>query len=236
MKDVWISLFSGIIGVLLTIGYQYFFSQPQSFTFVYDGQKVVVTESEYTKLVEENNVLYTKLLDAQNKLGQLQEQYDTSDGQADDKFIEMQYNIPLTDLEYFSKEGRIFTNHTLDIEDNYNTVYPYCINPHDSDNDGVFIEYYINGKYTNLSGTLYVTKGARSIESEDYIWDLATFSIYGDDKPLYTYTGFTKRDEPILVNVDITGVKFLKIYFKDASYFDSGIGHALIGFGNPIVK
>lgn len=38
---------SGIIGIILTLDFQYFFVKPQSFTFVYDSNKVVVTESAW---------------------------------------------------------------------------------------------------------------------------------------------------------------------------------------------
>lgn len=48
---------SGIAGVILTLLFQYFFVQPQSFAFVYDGNEIVVTESTYTELVENNRLL-----------------------------------------------------------------------------------------------------------------------------------------------------------------------------------
>jgi len=67
MKEVLISLFSGIVGVLLTIGYQHFFAPSQSFAFVFNGQEVVVTQSEYVELAEENQKLQEELADLQNR-------------------------------------------------------------------------------------------------------------------------------------------------------------------------
>lgn len=60
MKEVLISLFSGIIGVILTICYQHFFSPPQSFTFIYNGEEMLVTESKYTEIMDENNSIKTE--------------------------------------------------------------------------------------------------------------------------------------------------------------------------------
>lgn len=57
MKEILISLFSGIIGVVLTIGYQHFFSPPQSFTFIYNDEEMVVTKSDYTEIIIENELL-----------------------------------------------------------------------------------------------------------------------------------------------------------------------------------
>ena len=79
MKDVLISICSGLIGVLLTIGYQHFFGQPQSFTFIYNGEEMIVTESDYTELIEQNKTLQNEnstyisdLEDANKKITELQ--------------------------------------------------------------------------------------------------------------------------------------------------------------------
>ncbi len=71
MKEVWISLFSGIIGVILTIVYQYFLSPPQSFTFVYNGEKVAVTKLDYTELVEENKLLKDEIDNYKDQIDKL---------------------------------------------------------------------------------------------------------------------------------------------------------------------
>lgn len=79
MKDVFISICSGLIGVLLTIGYQHFFGQPQSFTFINNGEEMIVTESDYTELIEQNKTLQNEnrtyisdLEDANKKITELQ--------------------------------------------------------------------------------------------------------------------------------------------------------------------
>lgn len=221
---------SGLIGAIITIGFQYFHPTNSSFTFIYNGEEMVVTESSYTELVKENEILHKELLDVKNKLNELQAQSDDPF----DKINNEHLSTPLTNFEYFSRNGNVQTDYAFDSKNNYDTVYPYCITPFD---DGeVFIEYNIKGEYKNLSGEIYVTKRARFINPEFSSWDLATFTIYGDDMPLYTHTGFTPKDEPVIVDIDITDVKFLKIYFKNAHYYDTGMPESLIGFGNPMIK
>lgn len=74
MKEIAISLFSGIIGVILTICYQHFFNPPQSFTFIYNGEEMVVTESTYTEIMEENSSLKNEIETTQKQVNELQEQ------------------------------------------------------------------------------------------------------------------------------------------------------------------
>lgn len=79
MKEFFISICSGLVGVLLTIGYQHFFGQPQSFIFINNGEEMIVTESDYTKLIEQNKTLQNEnrtyisdLEDANKKITELQ--------------------------------------------------------------------------------------------------------------------------------------------------------------------
>lgn len=88
MKEILISLFSGIIGVMLTIGYQHFFSASQSFTFIYNGEEMIVTQSDYAELVEqneklesENNTYISDLDEANKKISELQSQIYNEDFQ-----------------------------------------------------------------------------------------------------------------------------------------------------------
>lgn len=265
---------SGLIGVIMTIGYQHFNSTNPSFTFIYNGKEMIVTESSYTNIIEENKSLIIKLANSQDQVEQLEKQLneqqdliEKTQTELDERELqlnnresllnerEQQLNekeeqintqqiqideeqhinaTPLVNLEYFTKKGGVNSGHTFDYTDNYDNTYPNCITPFDSGE--TFIEYYIDAKYTNLSGTLYITSHAKRINPEYYTWDIATFSVYGDDALLYSHTGFTTKDEPIPVNVDITGVKFLKIYFNDAHYYDEGMSESLIGFGDPMIN
>lgn len=59
---------SGIFGTVLTLTYQHFFQKNQTFTFIYNGKEVVVTESDFTELMNENNQLKKDLTSTQNEL------------------------------------------------------------------------------------------------------------------------------------------------------------------------
>lgn len=67
---------SGIIGAILTMAFQYFVL-PQSFTFVYNGNKVVVTESTYMELATENDNLQKKLTAVQKELDEMKAQVES---------------------------------------------------------------------------------------------------------------------------------------------------------------
>lgn len=73
MKDVIISIFSGIIGVLLTIGYQHFFAPSQSFSFFIEDKEVVVTQSEYMELAEQNEKIKKDFNDLQSQYEKMKE-------------------------------------------------------------------------------------------------------------------------------------------------------------------
>lgn len=53
-KTLFTTIFSGIAGAIITIAYQHFFANSQSFIFIYNGEEVLVTESNYLELTEEN--------------------------------------------------------------------------------------------------------------------------------------------------------------------------------------
>lgn len=72
IKKFIISIFSGVAGIVITIGYQHFFAQPQSFTFVIDGVETTVTKAGYTEIKNENDLLHEELSLVQKELSDLQ--------------------------------------------------------------------------------------------------------------------------------------------------------------------
>ncbi len=61
MNKFMISICSGLLGVFITIGYQHYFAKPPSFTFIYNGEEIVVSESTYTGIIKENEKLKNEL-------------------------------------------------------------------------------------------------------------------------------------------------------------------------------
>ncbi|MDO4620874.1 MAG: NPCBM/NEW2 domain-containing protein [Lachnospiraceae bacterium] len=119
--------------------------------------------------------------------------------------------IYLSNLEYWSKD-RLFDTYTFNnelIEDNFGNVYSADrVFNAETGGDEATIEYFLDGKYTELSGTMYVPKTNRGVDSIAFN---AHFAVYGDGELLYTSDGLTGKERPLDFTVDITGVEFLEI-------------------------
>lgn len=74
MKNFLEVVFSGIAGVILTLVFQYFFVQPQSFTFVFNGQEIIVTEESYKEINQQKEELQKKLDSLNEKYSSLESQ------------------------------------------------------------------------------------------------------------------------------------------------------------------
>lgn len=119
----------------------------------------------------------------------------------------------------------------LDGKDRYGSIYTACLGPRD---DTGYIEYLLNCEYSSLQTALYVT-GADLNPYYDYYWDYVTCRIYGDDQLLFSITGINPKAEPRLLNIDVNGVRFLRIEFDKAAYFNTGAGRPLVLLGNPML-
>lgn len=135
----------------------------------------------------------------------------------------------LTALESF-EQCNINTDATLlDGKDRYGGIYTACLGPRD---DSGYIEYLLNREYTWLQTVLYVT-GADLNPYYDYYWDYAACRIYGDEQLLFDMTGIDPKAEPQWLNLNVCGVRFLRIEFDKAAYFNTGAGRPLVLLGNP---
>lgn len=133
--------------------------------------------------------------------------------------------ISLTEMETFS--GGFGVNESSYIKDNYGNIYSNGLRS----NNGA--EYYIGKEYAVFKSVVYIPDIVKDFEYSDYrieYWDSVTISIYGDDKILYTKTGFNPKDKPLDIAIDVSGVEFLKIVFKHNSVM---AGHCLIALGDP---
>lgn len=61
MKNFVISSFSGLVGVLITIGYQHYFALPQTNMVIYDGKEISITKSDCLELIKENKILHAEI-------------------------------------------------------------------------------------------------------------------------------------------------------------------------------
>lgn len=147
-----------------------------------------------------------------------------NDPRLDAKLEEYQSYIPilLCDLEpfavgdYVDINGNGYGSILKDVEGNEYTkrtvFYPIggtlATAISKSEEDGR-IEYYLNGEYSILMGTLYLPYQARGIDSPKIP---STFKVYGDGVLLYEAPIFEKGvTKPIKINVNIENVQSLKI-------------------------
>ncbi len=137
------------------------------------------------------------------------------------KYDEYKAYLPayINDLDYFDKNGDIHSNSDYSkVADNTGKTYSraYCVGYRDG-----FADYLINENYTNFEGTCGVAYQERTNG------DTKFFEVYGDGVLIYTSPVFTSGTMPSTFNVDVTGVKVLRIkypdgggYCKIASIFD----------------
>lgn len=137
MKDVILSLFGGIMGVILTIVYQYFFAPEPTIIVTIEDRVIEVTSEKYEELISENEALKKEkikylndLMEANNKIEELQMQnkdfpdvnYSNLSLSVDGKDIPVNMNnsmITIDGREYISKEiveNMVSNNQSLTIE------------------------------------------------------------------------------------------------------------------------
>lgn len=141
----------------------------------------------------------------------------------------------LTDLKPFANTNVETWMEASWATDNYGNSYNYLLSCNNGYGDYNEVEYYLEEKYTELTGTFYITKA--SVESAgNFQSDLPEIRIYGDDELLYTKKGCTSKDKPEEFQIDLTGVEFLKVVF-DGAFYNEGFGfkRPLIVIGEPIL-
>ena len=139
----------------------------------------------------------------------------------------------LTSIGYFAEEDRIIEAEAGNMFDNDNYGNHYSRLIYAGTSEGM-IEYRLDDNYTAFNTTLYVT-GPATKDGHDHYWDTATISVYGDDVLMYRITGFTPKSAPQPINLNIEGVKFLKITFDHACYYRHGMEEPLVALGNPVL-
>jgi len=117
--------------------------------------------------------------------------------------------VKLSEMEYFTQEppklnfvtGEAQAN-TADYLQDCMVIYEYAYSSNAYTRD-----YLINNEYKKISGTVFLGFNSRATKSK---WN---FQIWGDGKLIYTSKLITGGSMPEKFNVDISGVKVLKIGF-----------------------
>ena len=136
--------------------------------------------------------------------------------------------IALEELDYFTIDHfQILYEGKDNFGNEYANIF-YSAEDHGS------VEYYLNGKYKELKGTLYVVDRALN-NGYDHKWDEAAFSVYADGKLIYSTAGFTSHTKPLELILDISNVEYLQLVYDNNFYYDIGHGWPLTAFGNPML-
>jgi len=87
-------------------------------------------------------------------------------------------------------------------------------------------EYLLNGNFSTLTGILFLPYASRGVDNPDFN---SVFRVYGDDLLIYEAPIFTRNNPgPVNLNIDITGVRDLRIVMQGYDLYGAG------GWGNLI--
>lgn len=127
-----------------------------------------------------------------------------------------QTQVRLYDLDWFnsSKAGGVYVYEPNAQDRSGNKYSGAFIGP--IFGDGNWQDYYIDGKYSEISGIIARTGADKSGSIFDF--SPAQMKIYGDGVLLYE-TNFYDKSEAISFNVDITGIKVLRILTNESGHF-----------------
>lgn len=127
------------------------------------------------------------------------------------KYNEYKMCLPIyiNDLDYFAKNGDIYSDDSDHINDNTNTEHrhSYVVDGWWHSNEEYWAEYLINGSYTSFNGVCAVSYNQRSATDTKY------FEVYGDGVLLYTSPIMTQSSMPVEFSIDVTGVTVLKVLY-----------------------
>ncbi|MDR2649748.1 MAG: NPCBM/NEW2 domain-containing protein [Clostridiales bacterium] len=120
----------------------------------------------------------------------------------------------LASLDYYSRSASLSLDHANEIQANTGDIYYdnfYCDKGFNYYTGRLSYSYLIDQQYTQMSGTVFLTYG---------MWDtkgIGKFNVYGDGELLYSSPDVISGFKPTVFDIDISGVKSLKIEFEALS-------------------
>ena len=131
---------------------------------------------------------------------------------------------PLTSLVQTETNDYIRITDSRYIRDNYDNLYPFgkvicCKDDGWSSGKGL-VEYFLNGGYKTLTGTIFVPYESRSVTDEPP----SLFRIYGDGKLLYNGPSLEGKTKPAAFAVNVENVQYLTLMIHGGWYKGDGTG------------
>jgi len=128
-----------------------------------------------------------------------------------DAYTEYRKHLPiyLAEMEYMSSEGPVYVDRN--VKDNTSTSHRHSLWVGYFFNNEYWVEYFTNGNYKAFTGICGCSYDNRSDKESTY------FEVYGDGKLLYTSPEVTSGTIPFEFDIDISGVKILRIWYPPTS-------------------
>lgn len=117
--------------------------------------------------------------------------------------------IYLADMKYMACDGDVEIDDNL--TDNTNVTYRHSLWVDKWGTKARWVEYFTNGNYEKFSGICGCSYDNRSGSDSKY------FEVYGDGKILYTSPTMTSSSIPVNFNIDISGVRVVRIWYPATS-------------------
>ena len=135
--------------------------------------------------------------------------------------------VSLFTLDYFDSDGEVYG--PSDPKDNLGNRHPnsYEIHTPRTYHDA-YVTYRVDGKYTHLRGTFFLLYDYRSSKS------VSRFNVYNDEGEIIYTTTITHGVDPVDFDIDISGIKNLKIEFK--TDFSNGIAKRDCAFSDVTIS
>ena len=220
-----VSTFSGLAGIVLTISYQHFFAKPQtqSFTFVYNGEEMVVTEEDYVSQEKQIELLNNEIRDLHNKISDLENEKKNLKNQIGN--FSDQDDIPNlnVDVENYSLEDLYLIDSNsyevvLNFEDSYGNIHPIAYKFIASYN--AYAIFNLNCQYNKFSAKIVAAPntGSGANMTLNLILDKNEADVNAG-----TYSGITKLTHLQEVKeIDISGRKTLTIETSNQGEYKYG--------------
>lgn len=111
--------------------------------------------------------------------------------------------VNLTEMEYFSRSS--WSNNVETVaKDHLGNEFSNCFVEAVGNCGADYVEYYVNGKYVSISGTIAASEN-------QYVHEIGRVEIFADDELVYTSKNVTAKTDPFDFKVDISGKKYIKI-------------------------
>lgn len=237
MKEIILSLFSGLIGVLLTIGYQHFLAPSQSFTFIIEGEEVVVTQSEYMELAQQLEEYESKITDLQKELEQYKDRTDDNTN-ADMGNDSGDKTVSITTLETFqgvetwwdySDIPNFRSISSYNFIDTYGNEYPdsnLAEHSYLREKNKFTPVYLLDGKYSKCEGMIAWPKSDKNEEGSVWI------EFYSEDELIYQTDPMSASDRALSFAFSVEGIEKLTVVKKAAR--ETGIIYIIYPYFNLV--